>query len=306
MDASYPLRALGIGEIFDRAITIYIRHFAPLTLIVMTLTVPIAILQGLVAPDRVGFARAIQDMSHPGSATPFNTPEFVAIMLISMVALMLFPVVYSAVAVGVADIYNNKAPSYARSMSRALRRFWPLMGVTLLYGGIIGGVYVGFVIVIMLLAFLTAALMSVSTVLGVIGWIFVGIVALALVAALLLLVLGLAFSTYATVIELKGVIVALTSSFSRLYTRKEMAKALLMVLAYCGLNLGILLLTGALSFGADSLLHNNIVDLVIQAIVSACSGAMLTVLLAVYYYDVRTRSEGLDLEVELARLTSAA
>ena len=32
--------------------------------------------------------------------------------------------------------------------------------------------------------------------------------------------------------------------------------------------------------------------------------AFLTVLMAVYYYDVRTRTEGLDLEVELERLTA--
>ena len=39
------LRPLGFGEIFDRAITLYIRNFVPFAAIVMVLVVPLAILQ---------------------------------------------------------------------------------------------------------------------------------------------------------------------------------------------------------------------------------------------------------------------
>ena len=34
--------------------------------------------------------------------------------------------------------------------------------------------------------------------------------------------------------------------------------------------------------------------------------AFVTILLAVYYYDIRTRVEGLDLETDLQRLTAAS
>ena len=39
-------------------------------------------------------------------------------------------------------------------------------------------------------------------------------------------------------------------------------------------------------------------------VINAMVTAFITILLAVYYYDVRTRTEGLDLEVALERLTA--
>jgi hypothetical protein len=70
------------------------------------------------------------------------------------------------------------------------------------------------------------------------------------------------------------------------------------------LNIGIVTLSGTVELIADFLLHSRWIDLAASVLVAAASGAALTVILAVYYYDVRTRTEGLDLEVELAQLTA--
>jgi hypothetical protein len=306
MDAvtPYPLRALNIGEIFDRAITIYIRNIVPLTLIVMTFVVPLTIVQALVLPTQ-GIRETLRQIQDPRSVQPMTGTELGLLFLTGLAAVLLLPIVNSAVAVGVANIYSGKAPSYGRCFSTVLRHVWPLIGATLLYIGMLVGLYFVVVLAAAVLFGIGLALSQALLPLAILLYVLVAVVVLAFIGAAMVLAMGLAFATYATVIESRGAISAVSLSFRRIFSRTEIGKALLMALAYVALNIGIAMLSGTVAFLAELLLHNRVVDVSINAVVSAVSSAALTVLLAVYYYDVRTRSEGLDLDVELAELTSA-
>lgn len=75
-------------------------------------------------------------------------------------------------------------------------------------------------------------------------------------------------------------------------------------LAYLAIEFGAAFIAGAVGLLALSAVHSTIVQLAISTVINAAVTAFTTILLAVYYYDVRTRSEGLDLEVDLERLTA--
>ena len=60
------LRALTIGEIFDRAVTLYVRNFVVFTLIVLTLLVPIGVLQYFYSDKAANsFAQLMRQIQHP-------------------------------------------------------------------------------------------------------------------------------------------------------------------------------------------------------------------------------------------------
>jgi NhaP-type Na+/H+ or K+/H+ antiporter len=52
-------------------------------------------------------------------------------------------------------------------------------------------------------------------------------------------------------------------------------------------------------------MHLHLVNVAVSALLSLVSTALLGVLLAVYYFDVRVRREGLDMQAELEGLVIA-
>jgi hypothetical protein len=128
---------------------------------------------------------------------------------------------------------------------------------------------------------------------------------IALILLLMVLVIMYAFGVYAVSIESVGVRRAITESFGRVFNRSEIGKAVLMGLAIVGIQLGVLSISGTVALLALFALKNYALQLAITAVTNAIVTAFVTVIFAVYYFDVRTRQEGLDLETDLARLSSA-
>jgi len=307
VDERPALRALGVGEIFDRAVTIYVRNIAVFTLIVLTLLVPVSILQYVYAGDSAfDFKEVMQQVQHPGqgAVAPYDTAQLAAILIIAFIALLLAPFTNNAVAVGVASIYAGRAPSYRDGFARVLRRWAPLLGSTILCGLILAGAYVGLVLFIMIAAVIAALLVQAVHALG-IPLILIGtLVAFALLLVFMLIVVCCAFAFYATTLEDRNPSDAIGDAFRRIFNRREIRKAGLITLAYVAIEFGASLLTLSVSFGIGYYLHSVMLAVVFTTLVNAVLAGFVTVLLAVYYYDVRTRSEGLDLEVALERLTA--
>src|SRR5690348_11714675 len=110
------LRPLGFGEIFDRAVTLYIRNFIAFAAIVMVLVLPLAILQYFL--DRAAqpqFDAILKVFTNPGHTvtqrfpTPYDSPVTIAILVITLlVVYLIWPFSLNAVAVGVARLYRNR------------------------------------------------------------------------------------------------------------------------------------------------------------------------------------------------------
>ena len=301
------LRALAIGEIFDRAVTMYVRHFAVFTLIVLTLLVPVGILDYFVTDNSTSeLSQLLSQIAHPGThAMPVVSPTGLwGLFGVAFLTLLLAPFTNNAVAVGVAAIYAGRTPTYADGYARVLRRWAPLLGTTLLCALILLATYlavvIGLVVVVVAAEVVALAARFLAVIFAIAGIVLV----LAVILLFVLLVMCCAFALYATTIEQARPADAIGEAFRRLLNRREIGKATLISLAYLAIQLG----AGAIGTAVAALLlavvHSPIFELAVETLINAAVAAFVTILLATYYYDVRTRSEGLDLEVELERLTA--
>lgn len=304
-DERPALRALSIGEIFDRAVTMYVRNFAVFTLIILTLLVPFGVLQYFYT-DRAGdsLVQLIREMQHPGVTPHYSGSQLAALFGIGILALFLTPFVNNAVAVGVAAIYAGRKPTYRDGFARVFARWGPLVATSVLSMLVLVGSYVLVVFVLGIATVVAILLARGSVVLGV-TFVICGILLLiAVILFFILLVLACAFALYATTIETSAPADAIGEAFRRIFNRREFPKALLISLAYLALELGALLLAGIVGLFILQLTHSNALQVAVSTVFNAVLTSFLTVLGAVYYFDVRTRTEGLDLEVALERLTA--
>jgi hypothetical protein len=304
-DERPALRALSIGEIFDRAVTIYVRNFAVFTLIVLTLLVPVGILQYFYtdksADDLAALLRQIQ---HPGSLPHYDPSQILALAGVALLLLLLAPFTNNAVAVGVAAIYAGRKPSYGEGFSRVLARWGPLVGTSVLSMLVLIGTYFAIVFAVAILAVIAVALSRGTLVLEITFAIGGVVLLIAIIVFFILVVLSCVFALYATTIERSGSADAIGEGFRRIFNRREFSKALLISLAYLALEIGVLILSGIVGVFILDLVHSNALQIVVSTVISALLTSFLAVLIAVYYYDVRTRTEGLDLEVALEHLTA--
>jgi hypothetical protein len=299
------LRSLAIGEIFDRAVTMYVRNFVVFTLTVLTLLVPVGVLQYLYS-DRAGdaLAQLLRQIQHPGSVAPYDSSQIAALVGIALLLIFLGPFTNNAVAVGVAAIYAGRKPSYSEGFGRVFARWTPLVGTSLLSMLVLLGTYLALVIGLAIVLVLGVALAAGSVAVGVILAIAGVVLTLAVLVFFIVLVMVLAFALYATTIEESRPADAISEAFRRIFNRREFPKALLIALAYLALQLGMLILSGVIGILILTYAHSTAAQIAVGTVISAMVTAFLTVLMAVYYYDVRTRTEGLDLEVALERLTA--
>jgi len=301
------LRSLSVGEIFDRAVTFYVRNFVVFTLTVLTLVVPMAFVQYFTFGASDEFARAMDGFRHPTSAQAlhYTASQMTGIALVLLVAVFLAPYVNNAVAVGVATIYAGGKPSYATGFARVLQRWLPLLGTIvltlLIFLGLYLGVFVAALVVGGVIGMLGAAIPVAGPIVAVVAVIALVIAA---ILAFLVLILWYAFVLYATTIERANPSHAIGEGFRRLFNRREFGKALLIALAYLAIEIAVILVIAGVSALTDLVVHSPVVDVIVNSLINAMLVAFLTVLVAVYYYDVRTRTEGLDLEADIERLTA--
>lgn len=284
-------RPLGIGEMFDRAISIYTRNFAVFTLIMLTLFVPFSVLQFFATPER----------SHPlvRAIDLIGNPALVAALLLLLVGA---PFVNNAIAVGVAAVYFGKQPGYTASFAVVLPRWPVVLGVQVAAFLVIVAVYFVGAIAAAIVVALGVALLKVTAVLSVVAFAFAAILALALILSMVALALGCSFAQYSASLEHAGVFDAISSAAARLFDRLELRKTLLMALVYFGVEVGVITISMSASGVTLFIFHNASALIAVNAAVGSVLASFVAILLAVYYYDVRTRREGLDLETDLQRL----
>lgn len=307
------LRPLGFGEIFDRAVTLYIRNFIPFAAIVMVLIVPFAILEYVLAvTEGPEYAMMIRVLTNPEVArtehiaTILDSPSaIVTTLLVLLLAYLIAPFVMNAVAVGVARLYRDRRVEFRACYEAVLHRWPQIIGLMALEFVVVIGWYLVVLLVVLAFVFITMALVAVVPVVGV----FLGILAFFVIFILALLLLApllvaLAFAMYAVVIEERDVIAALQLGFSRVLNRTEFWRAMLFAIA-----------VGAIAFGASTMfsilgilaamVHLAVLQAIVQTLPTAVINPFVVIVFAIYYFDVRIRREGYDLEASLERLNAA-
>lgn len=315
MDATstWPLRPLGIGEIFDRAVTIYVRNFVIFTLMVMTVLVPLSVAQYVLQPDQTAqITQMIDVIQHPDHAktakAPTNTPSLGAVLfflVVLLAALVVSPFANNAVAVGVAGIYFGRDPRFGRCFATVFRRWLPMIGLFALLFAIVIAVYIAIAMMFFAIALVGIGLVAHALPFAIATFVFGALLLFVVLAAVMLLTVTFTFACYGVILENQGPVTALSTAFARIFSRQELGKALLVGLAILGIQLGVFTASGIVGVMILLLIKSTVLYLAINALVGAVLSAFSMVLLSVYYYDVRTRREGLDLEADLTQLATA-
>ena len=167
------LRPLGFGEIFDRAITLYVRNFWPFLAIVLVLIVPLAVIQYVLDSSQLAqFDQAIRVFTHPNAPAPalaslFSSPgDIAAIAAMLLIYYALWPFVFVAVAIGVARLYSGRPVEFG-ACYRSVMPHWGAILLTQLVAVVVFiAWYVAFFVVLVAAGVVTALLAQASIVVG--------------------------------------------------------------------------------------------------------------------------------------------
>lgn len=305
------LRPLGLGEMFDRSITIYVRNFLAFSAILLVLLIPMGIAQYFsTAHQTRSFTEVLQQIEHPprpGSKAAIPTVPFSPwTLVVLLVALFATPFTNVAVALGVARLYFGKGVDW-RGCYRAVLRRWPSIVLLTLFeiGALLAWVG-GAVISVVVVSVLGVLALTKVPLLGVVLLVFAAILFLAWMVALMLVVLAIFFAFDALVIEGLRLGEAFTSGFARIFGRSEIGKATLVGLCLLAIQIGIAMVVLGIEITVIPLTKSAGLEVLLSSLVSLISTAFIAILIAVYYFDVRVTREGLDMQHALQLIGSDA
>jgi hypothetical protein len=258
------LRPLGIGEILDAGIKLFMRHWRPLVLSVAGLILPVQILSALVtasvAPEQFDLTTDESGVSE-GEETEFFVGQGIVALLSGLSILLATAVCFKAVA----DAYLGAEPDWRHSLRFALRRLGGLIGV----------------------AILSALLVGLGTIALIVPGVWLFVAYSVAVPALLL--------------ERVGAATALRRSYRLVRGRWWPTFGTLLV-GYLLIAVLGAIVTSVVMIVPSVLAEGNTLAGALGAIVGGTLGAVITTpysaaVITLLYFDLRVRKEGLDLQL---------
>ena len=310
-DAALKLRPLGIGELLDRAFNVFFKNAIPLISLLAVVIVPMAIVEYFMTRDILGAEFGIfqQAINHPTAAPDTRIVDQMNNALMGSVLgpwvglyyLMLFialPLANAAVVVGVSRAYLGGEVRFKDCYSVALRRWLPiLLLVVMWFIALFAAMFTlvfAFIVVGVAIGALVGLLKGVGAVIGaIIGIAF----ALALVGFAIMAYMSFASSFIALVLENVDPIRAFGLGFSRIFGGGLFWRSVLMALAMLAIFIGFGLVAAAVAFLLFWFLKSPFIYVAVTQLVNLFFIAFAFVAVALYYYDVRIRREGFDLQV---------
>ncbi|HEV3154783.1 MAG TPA: hypothetical protein VGZ02_13335 [Candidatus Baltobacteraceae bacterium] len=303
------LRPLSLGELLDRAVTLFVRNFPAFALIGIVYVVPLMVMQYFVSESSAGsYQQLLDQIQHPNRTQPATLSSFpwgwiIALFTFSSVCA---PFVVSAYASAVAAVYRGRVPDWRAAYSAGLQHAGSILAGELLCGvAIFVGIFTwafGFGILVGVAAVLVRASAVLAAIVGIIG-------GLGGIAWLLLVAVGylaLWFSILAIPVEDAGVGTAFARGFRRIFTRNELGRAVLVCLCFLAIYFCNFLLSAGITLIVDGIVRLRVLDTIAQGVLQLCFLGFFGTLLAVYYFDVRVRREGLDIQTRLDELDASA
>jgi hypothetical protein len=258
------LRPLGIGEILDAGIKLFMRHWRPLALSVVGLILPVQILSALitasVAPEQFDITSSESGVDE-GEEAEFLVGQLIILVLTVVTVLIATAVCFKAVA----DAYMGVEPDWRRSLRFAVRRFWALLGLA-----IVGGLLI-------LLGFL------------------------ALVIPGIWLAVAYSVAVPALLLERAGPIQSLRRSF-RLVRKRWWPTAGALLVGYVLTAIVGGIVQAVVLFLPALLAEGNTLAGAFGSVVGSTLGLLITTpysaaVVTLVYFDLRVRKEGLDLQL---------
>jgi hypothetical protein len=301
------LRPLGLGEIFDRAVTLYVRNIVPLTIIALVIVLPLTVLQYFAAGSDASYQQLLAQIQHPGKtpATP-NVPMPGWTFLYLGVAIVLAPYATVAIAAAAAMIYRGQTVDWRGAYGVALRHWGAVIMTVLCEIFLLIALMFSGAIVLGIAFGIGAVLVRFAAPVAVFVFIVAAVMAVAFLLFIVLFYLAFGFSFNAIGIEELPFNKAISRGFARVFNRTEFGRAIVISLALVAVYIGLMVVSMAVSGIVLGIVHVAALNSIAQGIVTLISTAFLGLLIAVYYFDVRVRREGLDMQAEIERLATPA
>jgi hypothetical protein len=296
------LRPLSAGEVLDRAITLFIRRFWFLVLILGVAAIPETILEHFIS-NPVNAALWSYILTPPGNPgehqailkemTAHHTPALVSQIAVVLL-LLVRPFGATACIVAANRAYRREAASLFDVYREALRR-WLAQVLTasaflviLIVVGLIGGLF-GFVVMgTGLMTALPAATVPVGAILG------AGALAVIIVSYFVYQLASVSIA-----IEKPAVSSALDHAFARALGAANIRRTLVAgIIVFC-LTFGSNYAFAILAHGAYSITGSRALLIGIEISASIMAQALMVCYVVVYTYDVRIRREGYDITVAI-------
>ncbi|WP_276353057.1 hypothetical protein [Cohnella caldifontis] len=300
------MKPMGIGRMLDLTFRLYRKHFSKLVLILLICYGPFYLVQAMTQDQTsvqsiLDIQGIVNDSS--GGAEPIisedNGGYQWAVVLTGLLFLVLTPVVLASVVFLVHGVLQGEeAPSALRLLRQSLKRFWGLLGSSIVFGLIVLGLF----LVVVIVFTIVGAISSVS-IFGMGGGSAAsGAFAVILIALLVIgIVLGLyyfvfRFMYYLPFVAFKEASVGIGSSWS--LTRRSFWRMFVMFFV-------LLLLIYLFNLVVVSLLlvvpMNSVLFVLLQVIVTLISAPIAIVAYAVGYHDLKVR-DGMGLEQMIGRI----
>ena len=307
------LRPLGVGELLDRAVTLCVRHFGSFALIYLAFAVPLAICQFYGGGDSARVVGALVDAFRNAGGKPpdpaainraiaSSAPERAYSYALFFLTLLAGPLPAAALISATSRAYLGERITFAQSYRTALRKWLPLLGVEVLYA--VAGVIVYLLVLVLTILIALALVLLAAAVrwLALVISIAAGIaLTIAIALGVTLIVLAAQISFFACVVEDAPFVAAFAAGVSRVFGAGHLRRSLGVGLAYVAIWFGIFLVSAAGQSILLGLLRSNILGTAYSTLLSVGTVGFTTAFMAIYYYDLRVRSEGLDLQLEAQR-----
>ena len=301
------LRPLGAGELLDRAVTLFVREFVPIVIVLSAVLVPLVVFQAFAAPksgqvfsdlgrifssagNRAASQAAAEALSRDGASNGVTALLF----LVSIVGRLLM---WSAIVSLIATAYAGARISFGRAYRIGVQR-WPQQLVVALTFTVLGVLTsIPLVIAYLLVAILIGILAGLNQF---IAAVVVGVIGGLIVFAAIAVVLSWVFMSYqmasvAVVTETANPIdaigMALRRGFARgIRWRMVLGGLVVFIVSQAG-SWPLLGVAAALTM----LTHINLLYFAISGVGSVLIEAIIAAFVVVFAVDVRVRREGFDI-----------
>ena len=302
------LRPRSLVEMFDLAVSLYGRNFLVLVAIVAVTTLPLALLQYPVTRmEQPQLYAAMRLLEHPEIGAhrippAFDSPSALALSIVmAFLWYLAWAFCLSAIAEGVARLYRASTIEFAACWQAVVRR-------SLSIAAVLGLVVLALVVcdataVALVIIFVSLAVVFAPASLPIIAAIAMLLVLLTATLTPALLAMPCVLGFYGTTLESLGAVAALRVSLIRIFTHAEFRRSVICSTA-----------VGTLAFGCSAVLNVfailglarwTAVYVALDAVTHTLLVPYVGLVLALYYFDVRIRHEGFDLESGLDRATVA-
>jgi hypothetical protein len=312
--AALNLRPLSIGELLDRAFNLYFRHIAAFSALIAIVIVPSFVISYFESAPLLNFY--INTIQHQIQA-PNSTPDISKLAALQpsdawlgiqwAIIVLGFPFAYGAVITGVSRAYLGLPVKFADCYRYALRRWLPMLILVVVW------FFAAFGIVLALGLFLAFGVVIAALVgkgggnnpfFVISSAIFAIAAMLAVAATAIMLYLTSAISFISVVVEDVDPLKAFNTAFKRMFGANQFWRGFALALALTGINLGATLVGAgggavlAFVFKAPALY------VILAGMTELFFAPFAVVAVAVFYYDIRIRREGYDLQLMVQRFLS--